>query len=203
MIPRHLSVSRRKPQDSEMLRWLRQRAETGRRAEELYGSVVTAARQPAFYDVLGVPDTPAGRFELVVLHLYLALEAQLGAEIEAVRQRAIEAFVVDMDDCMREMGVGDITVPKKVKRAAAAFYERATIYHRDLSGPDPASLVSDLKDRLWAGNPSRGGAAEAMARYVRGASAALSARNFDEWVRSGAAKSLLDASLSNIRMTVT
>ena len=111
-----------------MLRWLRQRAETSRKAEELYGSVVTAARQPDFYGALGVPDTPEGRFELVALHLFLALEGLRGqgAAAEGLARRAIETFVVDMDDCMREMGVGDLTVPKKVKRAAAAFYESIT-----------------------------------------------------------------------------
>lgn len=186
-----------------MLRWLRQRVETGRRAEKIYGAVVTAARQPAFYSVLGVPDTPAGRFELVVLHLYLALEALQGPDAETIRQRAIEAFVNDMDDCMREMGVGDLTVPKKVKRAAAAFYERATIYQRDLADAAQTSLVRSLKHQLLEAGAAREDAAEALARYVREASAALSTQDFDEWVRSGAAKSLLDESLTNIRMTVT
>jgi cytochrome b pre-mRNA-processing protein 3 len=186
-----------------MLRWLRRRVETGRRAEELYGSVVTAARQPAFYNVLGVPDTPVGRFELVALHLYLALEALQGTDAEAVRQRAIEAFVVDMDDCMREMGVGDLTVPKKVKRAAAAFYERATVYNRDVSAAAQAGLTKSLHHWLWGGDPAQVGAAEALARYVCGASVALPNHDFAAWVRSGAAKSQLDASLLNIRMTVT
>ena len=118
-----------------MLQWFRRRAEARRRAQELYGSVVTAARQPSFYKDMGVPDTPEGRFELVSLHLFLALESlnrQRAAELD-LTQRTIEAFVTDMDDCMREMGVGDLAVPKKVKRAAAAFYERAGAYRRGLS----------------------------------------------------------------------
>ena len=86
-----------------MLQWFRRRAEARRRAQELYGSVVTAARQPSFYKDMGVPDTPEGRFEMVSLHLFLALESlnrQRAAELD-LTQRTIEAFVTDMDDCMR------------------------------------------------------------------------------------------------------
>jgi cytochrome b pre-mRNA-processing protein 3 len=109
-----------------MLQWFKRRAEAGRTAEELYGSVVTAARHRALYSDVGVPDTPEGRFELVALHLFLALEP-IKSDSTAIElsRRTIEAFVTDMDDCMREMGVGDMAVGKKVKRAAAAFYERA------------------------------------------------------------------------------
>jgi cytochrome b pre-mRNA-processing protein 3 len=98
-----------------MLRWLRERIETGRRARELYGSVVATARQAAFYGIMGVPDTPEGRYELVALHLYLALESlRADARDSDLKQRLIEVFVNDMDDCMREMGVGDMAVPKKI-----------------------------------------------------------------------------------------
>ena len=57
-----------------MLRGLKARAEVKRKAGEIYGAIVTQARQPAFYAELGVRDTPAGRYEAVVLHLFLVLE---------------------------------------------------------------------------------------------------------------------------------
>src|SRR3990170_2959830 len=110
-----------------MLEWLTERSQSRRTAGELYGRVVAEARQPMFYVELGVPDTPEGRYEVVVLGLFLILErlrVERGAG-EKLSQQLLEAFVTDMDDCMREMGVGDLTVAKRVKRAAAGFYERA------------------------------------------------------------------------------
>ncbi|WP_414463085.1 ubiquinol-cytochrome C chaperone family protein [Hyphomicrobium sp. B1] len=183
-----------------MLRWLNKRTETGRRAKELYGSVVTAARQPDFYGAIGVPDTPEGRFELVALHLYLALEGLRGTVPDAagLSQRMIEIFVEDMDDCMREMGIGDLAVPKKVKRAAAAFYERATIYQSSVADIEDGRLAANLEHYALPGAAKRQDAERALANYVRAASSALAVVPFDVWVQSGAAAQLLDASTSMI-----
>lgn len=188
-----------------MLRWLNKRTETGRRAKELYGSVVAAARQPGFYGAIGVPDTPEGRFELVALHLYLALEGLRGTVPDgaSLSQRMIEIFVEDMDDCMREMGIGDLAVPKKVKRAAAAFYERATTYQRGLATGDDGRLAASLKHYALPSAGNQDFDERALADYVRAASSALALMPFDAWVQSGAAAQLLDASTSTIGKTET
>ena len=198
-----------------MLRWLRQRAETSRKAEELYGSVVAAARQPDFYGALGVPDTPEGRFELVALHLFLALEVLRGkgAAAEALARRTIETFVIDMDDCMREMGVGDLTVPKKVKRAAAAFYERASIYRQDLiedlaqdrAQPEPGAprLTKSLRGYVFANSVERGEGAAGLAHYTQAASSALADHAFGEFVNAGMASRLLAAATSKHKVSMT
>lgn len=119
-----------------------------RKAGDLYGMVVAAARQPAFYGPGRVADTPEGRFELIALHLFLLAERLTSdkPEGEELARYLIEAFVTDMDDCMREMGVGDLTVPKRVKRAAAVFYERSGAY-RDALAMDPRAGSSG-GDRL-------------------------------------------------------
>ena len=155
-----------------MLQWLRSRAFIRRKAGEIYGAVVAAARQPAFYRHYRVPDTPEGRFEMIALMLFLVLERvkRVAPDGEALTQGAIEAFVTDMDDCMREMGVGDLTVPKKVKRAAAAFYERAGHYRGHLERGDASDastngLAADLARFVFAGQT--GGHVEALARYVQ------------------------------------
>jgi cytochrome b pre-mRNA-processing protein 3 len=167
-----------------MLQWFKRRAEAGRTAEELYGSVVTAARQAAFYRDLGVPDTPEGRFELIALHLFLAVEnlKQKGTDTAALLQRTIEVFVTDMDDCMREMGVGDMAVGKKVKRAAAAFYERAGAYRQGLgsSGPD---LENSIARYVFGGEMAAGAAP--LAQYMRAVSVALSTEPFDTLIARG------------------
>ena len=179
-----------------MLQWFRRRAEADRRAGELYGSVVTAARQPAFYADMGVPDTPEGRFELIALHLFLALEGMKERDTAgtALSQRTIEAFVTDMDDCMREMGVGDMAIGKRVKRAAAAFYERANAYRRALAAAETEDLEASLEGYVFAGDPTSRAGAVSLAGYVRGAAAALSAQPFETLSADGALGRLLENS---------
>ena len=153
-----------------LLAWLRTISRDCQRAAELYGSVVTQARDPAFYAGCGINDTPEGRYELVILHLCLVLE-RLRAEGSAGKElsrRLIETFVTDMDDNMREMGVGDLTVPKKVKRAAAGLYDRAGAYRAGLAEPDGGLLARCLASSL-PGLPDRDGAALSLASYMRDA----------------------------------
>jgi cytochrome b pre-mRNA-processing protein 3 len=129
-----------------MLTWFFNRSDSRRKAADLYGAVVTFARRPALYETMGVADTPEGRYEALVLHLFLVLE-RLRSEGEAAAghaQALIEAFVTDMDDNMREMGIGDLSVPKKVKKAAAAFYDRAEVYRAALANQDGGELTATL-----------------------------------------------------------
>jgi hypothetical protein len=118
----------------EMLNWFKGSSRLQCKAEELYGGVVAAARHPEFYGKGRVADTPQGRFEMVLLHLFVVTErlAKDGKDGKRLAQALIETFVTDMDDCMREMGVGDLAVPKRVKRAAAIFYKRAQSYRAGL-----------------------------------------------------------------------
>lgn len=150
-----------------MLRWLKRRNETARTAGELYGRVVAAARQPVFYREFGVPDTPEGRFELVALHLFMALEAlrRSAPRERGIPQRTIEAFVTDIDDCMREMGVGDVVVPKRVRRAAGAFYERAGAYRAALERGTEDAIAEVLQTYVYEGQGSDDNVSS-LARYV-------------------------------------
>jgi len=160
-----------------MLNWLARRADAARKADNLYGAVVAQARQPAFYRDFGIADTLEGRFETVVLHMVLVLERLRGAAPDRDLQLLIERFVTDMDDCMREIGVGDMAVPKRVKRAAAALYERAEHYRGALADGDEA-LQSALKAEFAKSSPAP--RARALAGYVRAAAAALQAQALDE-----------------------
>ncbi|MEL7047565.1 MAG: ubiquinol-cytochrome C chaperone family protein [Pseudomonadota bacterium] len=121
-----------------MLNWWKNRQSEQQSADRLYEAIVTQARTPQFYSHLNVPDTIDGRYELIVLHLFLVME-RLRADDErtaGVARRTLERFVEDMDDCMREIGVSDLKVPKKVKEAASGFYDRAIMLRDAL--PDHA-----------------------------------------------------------------
>lgn len=96
----------------------------------LYGVIVASARQEKFYAQWGVPDSIDGRFDMISLHLFLLLDRLKGegAEVEKARQALTDTFFDDMDRSLREMGVGDLSVGKKVRKMAEAFYGRVKAY---------------------------------------------------------------------------
>ena len=97
--------------------------------EAIYGMIVTQAREPLFYRALGVPDTVNGRFDLLLLHLWLVLRRLKSVEGGAALSQALfDHFCNDMDDNLREMGVGDLTVPKRMQAFGEAFYGRTAAY---------------------------------------------------------------------------
>jgi cytochrome b pre-mRNA-processing protein 3 len=97
--------------------------------EAIYGMIVTQAREPLFYRDLGVPDTVNGRFDLIVLHLWAVLRRLKSLpDGTSLSQALFDHFCDDMDANLREMGVGDLTVPKRMQAFGEAFYGRAAAY---------------------------------------------------------------------------
>jgi cytochrome b pre-mRNA-processing protein 3 len=144
----------------------------------LYGAIVAQARNPSFYQAYGVPDTTTGRFEMIVLHQALVLRrlTQDGEEGRRLGQGLFDAFCQDMDDNLREMGVGDLAVPKKMRRMAEAFYGRAAAYDAALAGaeavlgragaPDRAALAIVLARNIWGETATGTEPADRLACYV-------------------------------------
>ena len=83
---------------------------------------------------MGVADTIDGRFEMIVLHLFLVLNRLKGEGVEDLRQNLTDEFFSDMDRSLRELGVSDVAVGKKVRKIAESYYGRVTAYDRALSG---------------------------------------------------------------------
>jgi cytochrome b pre-mRNA-processing protein 3 len=104
----------------------------------IYGMIVTQAREPLFYRDFGVPDTVNGRFDLLLLHLWLVLRRlKLVAAGASLSQALFDHFCNDMDDNLREMGVGDLAVPKRMQAFGEAFYGRTAAYDLALTeGPE-------------------------------------------------------------------
>jgi cytochrome b pre-mRNA-processing protein 3 len=148
------------------------RARHERAGYELYGAAVAAAREPCLYTDLGVPDTLDGRFDLVVLHVFLLLRrlAALPPPGSALAQAVFDAMFADMDVNLREMGVGDLSVGKRVKAMWEAFHGRAAAYQRAMDAGDSAALAAALARNVWRGAPPAG-AADRLARLA-GAQAA-------------------------------
>lgn len=102
--------------------------------ETIYGMIVTQAREPLFYRYLAVPDTVNGRFDLLVMHLWIVLRRLRGIEggVE-LSQALFDRFCTDMDANLREMAVGDLAVPKRMRAIGEAFYGRCVAYDLALS----------------------------------------------------------------------
>src|SRR5229473_1648345 len=117
--------------------------------EGIYGMIVTQAREPLFYRDLGVPDTVNGRFDLLVLHLWMVLRRLKPIEGGAgLSQALFDRFCDDMDANLREMGVGDLTVPKRMRAFGEAFYGRVAAYDMALTEDESALAGSLCKNIL-------------------------------------------------------
>ncbi len=143
----------------------------------LYGAIVAQARSVSFYADYRVPDTVEGRFDLIVLHLVLLLN-RLDRRADAARdlgQELFDAFCRDLDANLREMGVGDLAVPKRMQAFAEAFYGRQTAYLAALDAADQRVFEKALARNIFAAGDDAGAAQ--LARYARAAVIRLDAQD--------------------------
>src|SRR5713226_2003472 len=150
-------------------------------AELAYGRIVEHARQPGFYIGGGVPDTIDGRFELICLHAFLYLHRLKREQKRAapLGQHFFDTMFADFDRSLREMGTGDLSVGREVKRMAQAFYGRVAAYERGLAG-DEAVLGPALARNLFGTAPPTQPRLDAMAGYVRHQAARLNRQDAAE-----------------------
>jgi cytochrome b pre-mRNA-processing protein 3 len=143
-------------------------------ARDLYAAVVAQARRPELYRDMGVPDSLDGRFDLVVLHAFLAMRRlkAAGRDGRQLSQHLFDVLMADMDASLRELGVADIGVAKRVRAMVAAFYGRVAAYDSALAG-DEAALEEALRRNLYGTVNPTAADLGAMAAYVRRQDAAL------------------------------
>lgn len=152
-------------------------------ASEIYGEIVSQARQPGFYSALGVPDSVEGRFDLLSLHVFLVLR-RLKAEPAAtggLAQTIFDVMFQNMDDSLRELGVGDLRVGKKVRELAEMFYGRVTVYEEALAGEGKNALTSALSRNVFGSVDAAG--ATVLARYVRQADERLARQTIEQLMK--------------------
>ena len=151
--------------------------------DALYEAIVASARQPLLYSRWEVPDTPLGRYEMVSLHMVLFLERAHGvAALDELAQEVTDEFFKDVDHSLRELGINDVSMPKRMKKLARMFYGRADAYRKAIAaseeGADEAALAAALARNVapqqpgWPHGP-------ALAAYVMRAHAALGAQDDD------------------------
>jgi len=143
----------------------------------LYARVVDQARRPEFYAVLGAPDTVEGRFELYSLHVLLLVERLRGQGDQAgeVSQSLFDAYISALDHALRELGVGDLSVGRKMRKLGEAFYGRGKSFDAAIAVlPDRAALEALLARTVYA--EADGAPAAGLADYVLRQRQALAAQ---------------------------
>jgi cytochrome b pre-mRNA-processing protein 3 len=126
----------------------------------LYAAAVAAARDPWFYQALRVPDTLDGRFDLVALHAFLLIQRLRDAADPgpALAQAVFDAMFSDMDHNLREIGVSDLSVGKRVRAMWEAFHGRANVYAAAIRAADREALGAALARNVWRGAAPEGAA---------------------------------------------
>lgn len=158
------------------------KAVPGQAAQRLLQSAVAAARAPSLYAVMGAPDTIEGRFELLTLHTILLIERLRteGDATEGLRQALFDAFIGHLDGAMREMGVGDLAMGKRMRKLGEAFYGRAASFRSALAAlPDDELLQSVISRTVLEGAAA---SPAPLADYVARSHAALGQGSLGEMV---------------------
>ena len=132
----------------------------------LYDRAVLQSRNPELYARMGAPDSVEGRFELLTAHIVLLIERLNGAgeSGRAIGQELFDLYVRNLDGALREMGVGDLAVGKRMKGLGRLFYGRAVAYRDALASVDPQALEALVARTILAEHP--GLRPNALASYL-------------------------------------
>jgi len=194
---------------SGFMRHTKQRGEERDRALTLYVTAVEQARRPGFYTICGVADTLDGRFDLIVLHVHLVVRnlRPTGEPGKRLTDLIFKIMMDDMDMNLREMGVGDLSVGKRVKAMARAFYGRSAAYDAALDGDQADQAGTDgnaadaadagatdadaaeqsleivLKRNIYGAEEPEAAQIACLTTYLRAAEAALKAEAGEELVK--------------------
>jgi cytochrome b pre-mRNA-processing protein 3 len=156
-------------------RWLG-RAPEQETAARLYAALSAQARAPVLFAELGVPDTLDGRFDSLCLHMSLVIRrlARDRDPGDAVARRLYDCMFKDMDASLRELGVGDLGVGKRVREMAEGLMGRIKAYGEALDSSDPAALDAAVRRNLLGTLDAPPDAhVVALRRYVRASDALL------------------------------
>lgn len=169
-----------------MFDWMRKKTRWADAAERLYAECVRAGREPLFYQDFGVPDTLDGRFDMVVLHATLMVRrlSREGLDGRDLSQVLFDKLFVDMDRSVREMGVGDLSVARHIRRMMAAFNGRLVRYDRALTDGDREALRAALRANVYGTveSPPADGLS-ALSLYTRVCARILDGAEMSDFIR--------------------
>ena len=154
---------------NKILSWLFPVALERLAAEKLYAAIVEQSRRPQFYLAGGVADTVDGRFDMVILNAILVFRRIKGhgPDAQKVSQALFDTMFENMDEALREIGIGDLSVGGKVSQMAEAFYGRAAAYEDAIRSPEPRALMDAVRRNLYRDAPQIDAGPALMADYMR------------------------------------
>jgi cytochrome b pre-mRNA-processing protein 3 len=132
-------------------------------ARDICAALMVQARDPAFYVQLQVPDTLDGRFDLAVLHAFLVLERLRSAGQSRVAQALVDELFAGFDDALRQLGASDMSMGRKLKKMADAFYGRLSAYS---AAHEPDALAAAICRNVYRGDEARTFEATRLATYA-------------------------------------
>ncbi len=136
-------------------------------ARAIFRQIAGRARNPVFYTVYGVPDTIDGRFEMLCLHAYAVFHGlkDKGADAEVLSQAIYDAMFTDLDGSLRELGVADLGVGRRIKAMTEALNGRIQAYDRGLAGGD-TELAEAVRRNVYGTVAPHDDQVRAMAAYL-------------------------------------
>jgi len=158
------------------------RSQARKPAVDIYGGIVGQARIPLFYEAFQTPDTPGGRFDMILIHMFLVISRlnHEGPETKTLSQDLYDLMFADMDRNLREMGVGDVGVPIRIRKMAEDFQGRMAAYEAALAEKDDRALIDVLDRNLYQEISPGAARLAAMATYVREQHDFLADQDFGE-----------------------
>ena len=164
-------------------RWFGSAKHVRASAEALYLDLVAQARARDFYARLAVPDTVEGRFDMIVLHMFLLLGRLEGSSSTGreLSQAIFDFMFRDMDRSLREMGISDQRIGRRIKEMIGAFYGRVRAYDSAFA-EGPEALARAIRRNVYSAAPSDEEAPDLLSAYVRREIASLAAQPFEDIV---------------------
>lgn len=168
------------------------------RLAALFGDLVAAARAPVAYLDYGVTDDFEGRFERLALIATLVLRRLRALPPPAgdAAQELVDALFAHLDDGLRRSGIGDLSVPKRMKKLGQGFYGRADAYTAALAEPGDAALRAALSRNLYAGRIAPDAIAQGQIDEITGLNAALDRATLDDLLRGNVLAQALSAGVT-------
>ena len=120
----------------------------------VHEQLVAAARAPQLYETMNVPDTMDGRFSMMILHLWLLGQRlkDAGPEARSFSQSVFDSALTQIERSMRESGVGDLTIPKRLDKMSRLHYGHINAFDAALRAENPrAALCTTLAANLAEG----------------------------------------------------
>ena len=159
-----------------MFRRLNNRRAIKADAGVLYFEILYRARHPGLYQHIGVADTLDGRFEMTIVHVVMLLRRLKQLDESEIAQSVIDTMFEDMDQALRELGVSDVKVAKRIKPMAEAFQGRAAAYNAALDAAGDGAALTEALARNVFPDDDGGATSEALAGYIRRLESCLSGR---------------------------